>query len=150
MSRREREDGKRGEFTPANFTRNWHLVDASDKVVGRLATKLAMILQGKNKPTYTPHIDTGDFVVVVNASKVHLTGKKWEQKFHRYHTGYVGNFRQISYEKLRESNPELVILQAVKRMLPKTTLGRSMLRKLKIYRDDTHPHAAQQPVPLEV
>ncbi|WFA07624.1 50S ribosomal protein L13 [Tissierella sp. Yu-01] len=125
--------------------RKWYVVDAENKVLGRLATEIANILSGKNKPIYTPHVDTGDFVIVINADKVKLTGKKLEQKTHFYHTGYPGGDRYVSYKKLMEEKPELIIEYAVKGMLPKSSLGRNMIRKLKVYAGEEHPHEAQTP-----
>jgi large subunit ribosomal protein L13 len=125
--------------------RKWYIIDAEDKVLGRLATEIATILRGKNKPIYTPHVDTGDFVIVINADKVKLTGKKLEQKNYTYHTGYPGGLRQVSYGELMEKNPEKIIELAVKGMLPKNSLGRQMYRKLKVYRGTEHGHEAQKP-----
>jgi large subunit ribosomal protein L13 len=132
------------------FKREWYVVDATDQPLGRLASKIAIILQGKHKPTYTPHFDVGDYVIVVNAEKVKLTGKKWEQKLYRHHTGYVGHLREIPYEELVKVHPDWPIKLAVKRMLPKNNLGRRMLRKLKIYAGPDHPHKAQKPKPLSL
>lgn len=126
----------------------WYLVDAEGKVLGRLATELANVLRGKNKPTFTPHVDTGDFVIVVNAGKVILTGKKLKDKMYSRHSGYPGGFRQVSAGKLMAQKPTEVLRIAVRGMLPKNSLGRQMLRKLKIYSGATHPHEAQMPVPL--
>jgi len=128
----------------------WYLVDAEGKVLGRLATELAKILRGKNKPIYTPHVDTGDFVIVVNAGKVALTGKKMKDKTYYRHTGYPGGIREMSAEKLLAKKPTEMIRIAVKGMLPKTSLGRQMIQKLKIYAGAKHPHEAQKPVPLEI
>jgi len=124
--------------------RNWYLVDASDKVVGRMATQIAMRLRGKHKPIFTPHADTGDFVVVVNAEKVVFTGKKWDKKTYYRHTGYMGGLKEITAKKLLEKKPEEILRFAVKRMLPKNSLGRRQLKKLKIYAGPGHPHEAQQ------
>ena len=126
----------------------WYLVNAEGKVLGRLATELAKILRGKNKPSYTPHVDTGDFVVVVNAEKVVLTGKKMKDKIYYHHTGYPGGLKEVNAEKLLAKKPTEVLRIAVKGMLPKTSLGRQMLRKLKIYTGPNHPHEAQKPVAL--
>ncbi len=126
----------------------WYMVDAEGKVLGRLATELASVLRGKNKPTFTPHVDTGDFVIVVNAKKVVLTGKKMKDKMYYHHTGYPGGMKQVSAEKLLAHKPTEIIRIAVKGMLPKNSLGRQMLRKLKIYSGASHPHEAQMPVPL--
>jgi large subunit ribosomal protein L13 len=128
----------------------WHLVNAEGKILGRLATELADILRGKKKPTYTPHLDTGDFVVVVNAEKVILTGKKMKDKIYYHHTGYPGGIKAISAEKLLAKKPTELIRIAVKGMVPKNSLGRQMLTKLKIYAGPNHPHEAQGPVPLQI
>jgi len=128
----------------------WYLVDAEGKVLGRLATELAKILRGKNKPIYTPHVDTGDFVIVVNAGKVALTGKKMKDKIYYHHTGYPGGIREMSAEKLLAKKPTEMIRIAVKGMLPKNSLGRQMIQKLKIYAGGKHPHEAQKPVPLQI
>jgi len=128
----------------------WYLVDAQGKVLGRLATELAKILRGKNKPIYTPHVDTGDFVIVVNAGKVALTGKKMKDKIYYHHTGYPGGIREMSAEKLLAKKPTEMIRIAVKGMLPKNSLGRQMIQKLKIYAGAKHPHEAQKPVPLQL
>lgn len=125
--------------------RKWYIIDAENKVLGRLATEIATILRGKNKPIYTPHVDTGDFVIVINADKVKLTGKKLDQKNYTYHTGYPGGLRQVPYKNLIVKNPEKIIELAVKGMLPKNSLGRSMYRKLKVYRGTEHGHEAQKP-----
>jgi large subunit ribosomal protein L13 len=135
---------------PAEVEREWLLIDATDMVLGRLASEIAKILKGKNKPTYTPHVDTGDFVIVVNASKVKLTGAKLDKKFFYRHSGIPGGFKSESYRHLLERKPELPIEKAVKGMLPKNVLGREMLTKLKVYATPDHPHAAQQPKPLEM
>lgn len=127
----------------------WLLVDATDKIVGRLASEIAMILMGKHRPTYTPHVDTGDFVVVVNVEKIQFSGKKWEQKEYAWYTGYPRQ-RRVSAEVRRERQPELILQEAVRRMLPKSKLGRAMLSKLKIYAGSEHPHTAQQPEPTEL
>ena len=129
--------------------RKWYLVNAEGKVLGRLSTELAKILKGKNKPIYTPHVDTGDFVVVVNAGKVTLTGKKLKDKIYYHHTGYPGGIKQMNAEKLLAKKPTEMIRMAVKGMLPKNSLGRQMLRKLKIYAGPNHPHEAQKPIALE-
>jgi large subunit ribosomal protein L13 len=128
--------------------RKWYLVNAEGKVLGRLSTELAKILKGKNKPTYTPHVDTGDFVIVVNAGKVTLTGKKLKDKIYYHHTGYPGGIKQINAEKLLAKKPTEMIRMAVKGMLPKNSLGRQMIRKLKIYAGPNHPHEAQKPISL--
>jgi large subunit ribosomal protein L13 len=128
----------------------WYLVNADGKVLGRLATELAKILKGKNKPTYTPHVDTGDFVIVVNAGKVTLTGKKMKDKIYYHHTGYPGGIKEMNAEKLLAKKPTEMIRMAVRGMLPKNSLGRQMLRKLKIYGGPNHPHDAQKPISLEL
>jgi large subunit ribosomal protein L13 len=130
--------------------KNWYLVDAEDKVLGRLATQIAMRLRGKHKPIFTPHADTGDFIVVINAEKVALTGKKWNNKIYYRHSGYIGGLKQISAKKLLEKKPEDVLRFAVKGMLPKNSLGRRQLKKLKIYAGTEHPHQAQQLEALEI
>jgi large subunit ribosomal protein L13 len=128
----------------------WYLVNAEGKILGRLSTELAKILRGKNKPTYTPHLDTGDFVIVVNAGKVTLTGKKMKDKIYYHHTGYPGGIKEMNAEKLLAKKPTEMIRMAVRGMLPKTSLGRQMLRKLKIYAGPNHPHEAQKPISLEL
>ena len=130
--------------------RAWYLVDAEGKVLGRLASQVAQILRGKTKPIYTPHVDTGDFVVVINAEKVRLTGKKMEQKTYYRHSGYPGGLRSTTAKKLLTTKPERILKSAVKGMLPKNPLGRKMFKKLKVYRGPDHPHQAQQPQPLEI
>jgi large subunit ribosomal protein L13 len=132
-----------------DVTRKWYVVDAENLVLGRLASEVAKILRGKHKPFFTPHVDTGDFVIIVNADKVTMTGKKWEQKTYRWHTGYPGGFREIVAEKLQQRKPTRIIELAVRGMLPKNKLGRMMLRKLKVYASSTHPHTAQCPEPLQ-
>ncbi|NLI82706.1 MAG: 50S ribosomal protein L13 [Deltaproteobacteria bacterium] len=126
--------------------RKWVLVDAEEKVLGRLASQIAMRLRGKHLPEFTPHVDTGDFVVVINAEKVRLTGNKADQKIYYRHTGYMGGIRSTTARKLRQEHPERIIRFAVAGMLPKNRLGRNLLKKLKIYRGGEHPHEAQQPV----
>jgi len=135
--------------TKEELDRKWYLVNAEGKVLGRLSTELAKILKGKNKPIYTPHLDTGDFVIVVNAGKVTLTGKKLKDKIYYHHTGYPGGIKQMNAEKLLARKPTEMIRIAVKGMLPKNSLGRQMIRKLKIYAGPNHPHEAQRPIPLE-
>ncbi len=125
--------------------RNWVLVDAKDKVLGRLAADVASILRGKTKPTYTPHTDVGDFVVIINAEKIKLTGNKMEQKMYYNHSGYRGGLRERTARQVMETRPEEIIRHAVKGMLPKNSLGNSMLKKLKVYKGEAHPHEAQQP-----
>lgn len=130
--------------------RRWYVVDARDRVLGRLATGIARILRGKHKPSYSPHLDTGDFVVVVNAAQVRLTGKKADQKAYFRHSGYVGGGRLIPFRQMLARRPERVIERAVRGMLPKNALGRQMARKLKVYAGPEHPHEAQRPQPLEL
>lgn len=134
----------------ADKNRTWFVVDAADKPLGRLASEIARVLRGKHKPTYTPHIDTGDFVIVVNAGKVKLTGNKLDKKFYYHHSGIPGGFRAEAYRHLIERKPEMPIEKAVKGMLPKNVLGREMFTKLKVYATPDHPHAAQKPQVLEV
>jgi len=133
-----------------DIVRKWFVVDANGKTLGRLATAVASTLKGKSKPIYTTHVDTGDFVIVVNANKVHLTGKKLDQKTYFSHSGYPGGFKSITAGKLMRTKPEEVIKKAVQGMLPKTRLGKQMLSKLKIYAGETHPHSAQRPVEMKV
>ncbi len=125
--------------------KKWYVIDAEDKVLGRLATEVATILSGKHKPTYTPHIDTGDFVIILNAEKIKLTGKKLEQNCHRHHTGHPGGLKEIPYRKIMAERPERLIEVAVKGMLPKTSLGRGMIKKMKVYSGTEHNHQAQKP-----
>ncbi len=127
------------------WDRDWYVVNAEGKPLGRLASEIAVVLQGKHKPIYTPHVDTGDYVVVVNATKVALSGKKWDQKMYRHHTGYIGGLKEMSYRRFAQLHPILPVREAVRRMLPKSNMGRRMLRKLKIYAGPEHPHTAQQP-----
>ena len=129
----------------AAIERKWYVVDATDKTLGRLASEVANVLRGKNKPIFTPNLDTGDYVIIVNASKVKVTGKKAQDKMYYHHTGYVGGIKSESFEKLIARKPEEVIEIAVRGMLPKGPLGRAMFRKLKVYAGETHNHAAQQP-----
>ena len=135
---------------PAEVKRDWYVVDAEDKVLGRLATQIAHRLRGKHKPEYTPHVDTGDYIVVVNAEKIRVTGNKLKNKIYYHHTGYIGNLKSITLEKQLDKAPERVIEAAVKGMLPKNSLGRTMLKKLKIYAGTEHQHTAQQPKVLEI
>ncbi|HAZ79328.1 50S ribosomal protein L13 [Porticoccaceae bacterium] len=130
--------------------RDWYIVDAADKTLGRLATEVASRLRGKHKPEYTPHVDTGDYIVIINADKVTVTGNKATKKIYYSHTGYPGGIKDITFEKLMEKAPERALQSAVKGMLPKGPLGREMFRKLKIYVGSEHPHAAQQPQTLEL
>ena len=129
--------------------RKWFVVDATDRIVGRLAADIAVLLMGKNRPTYTPHVDTGDYVIVTHAEKVAFTGNKWENKEYTWYTGYTG-LRKITAEKRLEKKPEMILQEAVRRMLPKSKLGRQMLSKLKIYSGDSHPHQAQNPEAIEL
>ncbi|MDD7350672.1 MAG: 50S ribosomal protein L13 [Eubacteriales bacterium] len=129
--------------------RNWYVVDATDMVLGRLASNVASVLRGKNKPTYTPNVDCGDHVIVINCDKVVLTGKKLEQKYHTYHTGYVGGLKQIQYKKMMEEKADQAVMLAVKGMLPKNALGRQMIKKLRVYKGAEHNHQAQQPIELK-
>ena len=135
---------------PQDVRRQWHLIDADGKTLGRLATEIASLLRGKHKPEYTPHVDTGDYIVVINAEKIHVTGRKMSDKIYHHHTGYIGNLKSISLEKLLARRPEKVIQQAVKGMMPRGPLGRAMQKKLKVYSGAEHPHTAQQPQPLEL
>ncbi|MCX7822540.1 MAG: 50S ribosomal protein L13 [Syntrophobacterales bacterium] len=130
--------------------RRWILVDAEGKVLGRLASYIAIRLRGKHLPTFTPHVDGGDFVVVINAEKVRLTGKKWDQKVYRRHSGYMGGLKETSARKMLQEHPERLLYYAVKGMLPKNRLGRKLLKKLKIYVGSKHPHEAQQPQKVEI
>ncbi len=135
---------------PAEVTRDWFVVDAAGKTLGRMATEIALRLRGKHKPEYTPHVDTGDYIVVINAEKVVVTGKKTTDKIYRSYSGYIGGLKEISFDKLQQKAPERIIELAVKGMLPKNPLGRAMYRKLKVYAGPEHQHAAQQPLPLEI
>jgi large subunit ribosomal protein L13 len=135
---------------PLEVERKWYVIDAEGKTLGRLASEIARILRGKNKPRYTPHVDVGDFVVVVNAEKVVVTGRKAEQKVYRRHSGYPGGMKETSYERMLERRPEEVLRKAVYGMMPKTRLARQQMRKLKIYAGPDHPHAAQNPQSIEV
>ena len=135
---------------PEDIRRDWYVVNASGKTLGRLATEIARRLRGKHKAEYTPHMDTGDYIVVINAKDVHVSGNKQKDKMYHHHTGYQGGIESISFEKMMQKKPERVIEKAVKGMLPKGPLGREMFRKLKVYADDQHQHAAQQPQVLEI
>jgi large subunit ribosomal protein L13 len=139
-------------WTPkkGEIERKWRVIDAKNKVLGRLATETARILRGKDKPTFTPHMDTGDFVIIINAAQVRLTGKKLQNKIYYHHTFYPGGLKSISADKLLKEKPERVIRSAVRGMLPKNSLGRAQLRKLKGYAGETHPHEAQQPKTQEI
>ncbi len=136
--------------TPETIKRDWFVVDASDKILGRLATEIAHRLRGKHKPEYTPHMDVGDYIVVVNAEKIQASGNKMKDKIYYHHTGFPGGLKSISLGKLLQEAPERVIESAVKGMLPKGPLGREMYRKLKVYAGPQHAHAAQQPQPLDI
>ncbi|MEU9890281.1 50S ribosomal protein L13 [Sphaerisporangium sp. NPDC051017] len=139
-------------FTPkaTDVQRQWYVIDATDVVLGRLAAQVATLLRGKHKPIFAPHVDTGDFVIIINADKVALTGNKLEQKKAYRHSGYPGGLRSVSYSELLEKRPDRAIEKAVKGMLPKNSLGRKMVKKLKVYAGGEHPHQAQQPVPYEL
>lgn len=143
-----------GTFVPSGKNleqdRKWHLIDATGKTVGRLASEAARVLMGKNKPTYTPYIDVGDHVIIVNAEKVVFTGRKLQDKIYRHHTGWPGGLKEVSAEKLLQQRPERVLESAVRGMLPKNKLGRAMGKKLKVYVGTDHPHQAQRPEPLSV
>ncbi|MEQ8235059.1 MAG: 50S ribosomal protein L13 [Gammaproteobacteria bacterium] len=136
--------------TPSTIKRDWYVVDASDKVLGRLASEIARRLRGKHKAEYTPHMDTGDYIVVINAARVRVTGNKTQDKMYYRHSGYPGGIKETNFAKLRDKSPETIIELAVKGMLPKGPLGRQMFRKLKIYAGTDHKHTAQQPIPLEL
>ena len=136
---------KKGEIT-----REWYIVDAEGQTLGRLASKVAKILQGKHKPIYTPHIDTGDFVIIINAEKINVTGDKANTKVYRNHSGYPGGLKEISYKRLLEKQPEQIIKYAIKGMMPKTILGKQMLKKLKVYAGPNHPHQAQKPKEIDL
>jgi len=135
---------------PAEVKRQWFVIDAEGKTLGNVATEAARRLRGKHKTIYTPHVDTGDYIVVINAAKVEVTGNKAKNKLYHRHTGYIGNLKTISFEKLQASQPEKIIEQAVKGMLPKNSLGREMYRKLRVFAGKDHDHVAQQPTPLEI
>lgn len=139
-------------FNATNQTveRDWYVVDAEGQTLGRLATEIAHRLRGKHKPTYTPHVDTGDYIVVINAEKIRVTGRKLSDKIYYHHTGYIGNLKQVPLGKLLQEHPERVLEKAVKGMLPKNSLGRDMFRKLKVFAGPEHQHAAQQPKVLEL
>ncbi len=133
-----------------DVNRSWHVVDAKGKTLGRLATVVASVLKGKHKPIFTKHVDTGDFVIVVNAERIHLTGKKLDQKVYYSHSGYPGGLKSVTAGKLLKTRPEEVLKMAVQGMLPKTQLGKQMLTKLKVYAGETHPHSAQQPAEMKI
>ena len=134
----------------SHVERQWYVIDAEDLVLGRLASQIAMILRGKNKPTFTPHADAGDYVIVVNADKIRLTGKKLDDKIYRHHTGYAGGLKELSYRALMAKKPEFVLEKAVRGMLPHGPLGYAMIKKLHVYAGPEHPHQAQKPVALEL
>ncbi len=135
---------------PADVKRDWYVVDATGKTLGRLSSEIAHRLRGKHKPEYTPHVDTGDCIIVVNAEKVRITGRKLTDKFYHHHTGYVGNMKSVRLDKQLERHPQRVLEAAVKGMMPRGPLGRAMFRKLKVYAGAEHRHAAQQPRPLDI
>ena len=135
---------------PAEVKRDWYVVDANGRTLGRLATQIATRLKGKHKPEYTPHVDTGDYIVVVNAEKIRVTGNKMKDKMYHRYTGYIGNLKSVPLEKMLAEHPERVIEKSVKGMLPRGPLGRQMLSKLRVFAGPEHKHAAQQPIPLEV
>jgi len=135
---------------PAEVRRDWYVVDATGKTLGRLSTEIARRLRGKHKPEYTPHVDTGDYIVVVNAEKLRVTGNKLKDKMYHHHTGYIGNLKSISLEKMLDETPERVLQFAVKGMLPRGPLGRQMLGKLRVFTGPSHSHTAQQPIPLDI
>ena len=135
---------------PAEVRRDWYVVDATNKTLGRLSTEIARRLRGKHKPEYTPHVDTGDYIVVVNAEKIRVTGNKLKDKMYHHHTGYIGNLKSMPLDKLLETHPERALEHAVKGMLPRGPLGRKMLSKLRVFAGPEHNHAAQQPLPLDV
>ena len=139
-----------GKAPAAVDTRQWHVIDANGQVLGRVATKAARLLQGKHKPSWTPSLDRGDFVVIVNSAKVRLTGRKDDQKLYRYHSGYEGGLREERVKVVRKKDPNRIVEEAIRGMLPKTKLGNAMYRKLKVYKTGDHPHAAQNPQKLEV
>ena len=130
--------------------RSWYVIDATDRTLGRLSTQIALRIRGKHKAEFTPHVDTGDYVVVINAEKLRVTGNKLDDKIYNHHTGFPGGIKSISLAKLMQKSPEKVVEMAVKGMMPKSKLGRSMISKLKVYAGNEHPHAAQQPKPLEI
>jgi len=137
-------------YRPGSIEREWYVIDASDAVLGRLATRVASILRGKHRPQYTPHADCGDHVIIVNAEKIRVTGRKEEQKNYYRHSQYPGGLKSITLEKQRDKHPERIIKAAVKGMLPKNALGRKMIRKMNVYAGGKHPHAAQQPKPMNL
>jgi len=140
----------RNEEAGKTWDRAWYLVNADGKRLGRLASEIAVLLQGKHKPVYTPHVDTGDYVVVINAERIALTGAKWDQKMFQRHSGYIGGLKEMSYRRLVARRPTVPVREAVRRMLPKSILGRRMLRKLKVYAGPIHPHTAQNPQEIDL
>jgi large subunit ribosomal protein L13 len=136
--------------TAETVKREWFVIDATDKILGRLSTEIARRLRGKHKPEYTPHVDTGDYIVVINAEKVRVTGNKETDKMYHHHTGYIGSLKSVNLAKMRKNHPDRIIKHSVKGMLPKNSLGRAMFKKLKVYAGGSHEHAAQQPKPLEI
>ncbi|PIE42300.1 MAG: 50S ribosomal protein L13 [Gammaproteobacteria bacterium] len=135
---------------PAEVKRDWYIIDAEGKTLGRLATEVARRLRGKHKPIYTPHVDTGDYIIIINAEKIHTTGDKLNKKIYHHHTGYIGNLKSETLKERLANHPERAIEAAVKGMLPKNPLGRAMFKKMKVFAGSEHPHAAQQPQPLEI
>lgn len=135
---------------PAEVERKWYVVDAEGKTLGRLASEIARILRGKHKPIYTPHVDTGDYVIVVNAEKIHVSGNKRQDKMYRWHTGYMGGLKERNFQEMIDRQPEKILMQAVKGMLPKNSLGRQMLRKLRVFAGPDHTHEAQMPEALDL
>jgi large subunit ribosomal protein L13 len=133
-----------------DIKRTWYIIDAKDKILGRIASKVASILRGKHKPIFTPHIDTGDGVIIINAAKIRVTGRKMKNKLYRHFSGYPSGLKELNLEMMLKKNPSKVVSLAVKRMLPRNSLGRKIFKKLKVYSDDRHPHKAQKPVALEV
>lgn len=148
--RRQRTYVAKNEQVGTEWNRDWYVVNADGKRLGRLASEVATILQGKHKPIYTPHVDTGDYVIIINAERVALTGQKWDKKLYQRHTGYIGGLVEMNYRTLIERRPTLPVREAIRRMLPKNNIGRRMLRKVKIYAGPVHPHAAQNPKELEL
>jgi large subunit ribosomal protein L13 len=130
--------------------RDWYVIDATDKILGRLSTEVARRLRGKHKPEFTPHVDTGDYIIIINAEKIRVTGNKENDKMYRHHTGYIGSLKSTNLAGLRKYHPERIIEHSVKGMLPKNALGRAMYKKLKVYAGEAHSHSAQQPQPLEI
>ncbi len=135
---------------PADIQRKWYIVDATDHTLGRLSAEVAKILRGKHKPIFTPHADTGDHVIIINAEKIKVTGKKADQKLYRHHTGHVGGMREVSYKTMLQNKPDQILMLAIKGMLPKNSLGRQTLKKLRVYAGGSHDHQAQQPEVLEI